>query len=44
MRHLKQVTAAKAVPKADDFAETAFFQLYFTVLSIMLTAAFSDKG
>ena len=40
MRHLKKVTVAKA---SDDIGAAIFFQLYFTVLSIMLSAALGGK-
>ena len=41
MKHTRRLTVAKAVTK--DFDESLFFSLYFSVLTFMMTAAFSDK-
>ena len=38
MRHVRRITVAKA-----DGAEALFFQLYFSVIAFMLSAAFGGK-
>ncbi len=44
MRHVKHLTVTKAVVKEDDsFAETIFFQFFFTIASIMIAAATGNK-
>lgn len=43
MKHFKKITVRQATAKDDDGAEMMFFQLYFTVLAIMLSAAFGGK-
>jgi hypothetical protein len=43
MRHIQRISIAKAEAKQDDILAAVFFQFYFFILSIMLTAAFSDK-
>lgn len=43
MKHLKQITLRQAQAKDMDGAEMMFFQLYFTVLAFMISAAIGDK-
>lgn len=43
MKHFKKITVRQAMSKEDDGAEMLFFQLYFTVLAFMLSAAFGAK-
>jgi hypothetical protein len=42
MKHLRQMTVRPAMEK-QDAAGMIFLQLWFFVLSLMLTAAFGDK-
>ena len=44
MKHFKRITVRQAMGKDSDGAEMMFFQLYFTVLAFMLSAAFGYKG
>ncbi|HNR30060.1 MAG TPA: hypothetical protein PKI11_04150 [Candidatus Hydrogenedentes bacterium] len=41
MKHLKRITLQQA--QAKDGEEIIFFQLYFTVLAFMISAALGDK-
>lgn len=43
MRHFKRITMREAQAKDDSGAETLFFQIYFTVLAFMLSAAMGEK-
>ncbi len=43
MKHLKRVTLQQAQAKDSDGAEVMFFQLYFTILAFMISAAMGDK-
>lgn len=44
MTHIKKITRMKkTLPKEADSGD-AFFQFFFTILGIMLSAAFGDKG
>lgn len=40
MKHVQKISVAKA----DSGAESIFFQLYFTVIAFMLSAAMGEKG
>jgi hypothetical protein len=43
MKHIQRISVARAEAKQDDIMAAVFFQFYFFIMSIMLTAAFSDK-
>ncbi len=42
MKHVKGITVAKAQAK-DDGAEAMFFQIYFSVIAMMFSAALGGK-
>jgi len=42
MKHINAISSG-ATAKQDSFEEALFFQFFFTILSIMLTAAFGEK-
>ena len=42
MKHVRQISVARAEAK-DDGAEALFFQLYFYVIGLILSAAITGK-
>ncbi|MGC8738331.1 MAG: hypothetical protein ACP5UA_06740 [Candidatus Hydrogenedens sp.] len=44
MKHMTTITKGQNHPKTASSAEALFFYLYFTVISVMLSAAFAEKG
>lgn len=43
MKHIQRISVARAEAKQDDILAAVFFQFFFLIMSIMMTAAFGDK-
>jgi len=43
-KHTDTITKKQNYPKTASSAEALFFYLYFTVISVMLSAAFAEKS